>query len=399
MKRNLLPLLKLLTFLLNCNLFCQSYTKSEVTAYQFPLEEINPSVHASVSQFNSADTRFRISLLDKITPIDLHYTQEVESEINYFLTKRRSDIELYIQRSAFYFPLIEQLLDKYDLPLELKYIAVIESGLNPLARSSSGATGIWQFLYSTCSLFDLQVNSYIDERRDIFKSTEAACRYLQYLYRTYNDWNLVLISYNSGPGEVRKAIERSDGKTDYWDIRPMLSQQAQNYIPVFVAMNYLMNYYSLYGIEPRKSDYTWNNVDTLHISYAVTFDQISSILNISVSEIEKLNPVYRRRTIPDLDESCVLILPVNLVPEYIRNEKRIIAATIPEPNYNTLLAYAGSTSDRVMITHIVKSGEYFHKIALHYNCTIENIRAWNNLSTLDAFPGQVLKIWIPNRNE
>ena len=399
MMRNLLPLVYLLLFSPYCILFCQSYSKPEVTAFGFTANTGNPVSAGSNSSGNSPDIRYSIELLNKRTPLDLKYNIEVEAEINYFLTKRRNDLELYIQRSAYYFPLIEQILDKYDLPLELKYIAVIESGLNPLARSSSGATGLWQFLYTTCSLFDLEVNSYIDERQDIFKSTEAACRYLQYLYRTYNDWNLVLTSYNSGPGEVRKAIERSGGKTDYWDLRPLFSEQARDYIPVFIAFNYLMNYYNAYGIVPERSDYIWTDVDTLHINYAVSFDQISSILPISVQEIERLNPVYRIKMIPDLDKPCILLLPKDLIMEYIRNESRIIATSIPETDYNSLLAYAGSTVDKVMVTHIVKSGEYFHKIALRYNCTIENIMAWNNLNSLDVYPGQVLKIWVPNMNE
>jgi len=399
MKRNFFPLPYFVIPFLNINLFCQPYSAPVVTAYQSSADNSIVTKTGSITPGILPDVRHCIETLNKKTPVDLEFNKEVEKAIDYYLAKRRIDIELYIQRSSYYFPIIEQLLDKYDLPLELKYLAVIESGLNPLARSSSGAAGLWQFLFSTCSLFDLRVNSYIDERMDVFKSTEAACRYLQYLYRTYNDWDLVMASYNSGPGEVRKAIERSGGKTDYWEIRSFLPEQARSYIPTFIAINYLMNYYDLYSIVPDKSKYGWSEVDTLQINYAVTFDQISSVLHISVSEIEWLNPVYRRRVIPDLAEPCILILPRYLAPEYIRNEYKIISATIPHIDYNMLLTHAGSTAERVMITHTVERGEYFHKIALHYNCTIENIRAWNNLNTLDAYPGQVLKIWIPCSNE
>jgi len=398
MKRNFFPLLFIIIPFLSQNLFCQSYTGTAGTTFA-SLD--NPNIiSGNPPAFRSSNSlEYGVGTLNKNTPIDLQFNTEVENTINYFLAKRRADIEVYLQRSTYYFPLIEELLDKYDLPLELKYIAVIESGLNPLAKSSSGAVGIWQFLFSTCSLFDLKVDSYIDERRDIYKSTEAACRYMQYLYRTYNDWNLVMAGYCGGPGDVRKAIERSGGKTDYWEIRPFLTEQARNYIPTFIAVDYLMNYYEAYNIAPGKLSYSWSDVDTIQINYSVSFQQIASVLGIPVSEIEWLNPVYRKGIIPDLPEPCILILPKNHILNYIRNESRIIAVSVPEKDYNTLIAFAGTTDNRKMITHTVRSGEYFHKIAINYNCTIENIKAWNNLNSLNAYPGQILKIWIPGKDE
>ncbi len=396
MRRSSYPFVLLFIPFLSFKLFCQSYSEPVARVYEFsPENKVNPSPNLAAADLTSLNIEYGIELLNKNSPIDLQFNAEIEKSINYFLAKRRSDIALYLKRSGYYFPLIEEILDKYDLPLELKYIAVIESGLNPFAKSNSGAVGLWQFLYSTCSLFDLKVNSYIDERRDVYKSTEAACRYLQYLYRTYHDWNLVLASYCGGPGDVRKAIERSGNKTDYWEIRPFLSEQSRSYIPAFVAVNYLMNYYESYGIIPGDFNYSWDDVDTIMINYGVSFQQIASVLDISVSEIEWLNPVYRRGVIPDLPEPCMLILPKDILLEYLRNESKIIALSIPEIDYNTLLAFAGTTDNRIMVTHIVKNGEYFHKIAIEYNCTIENIKAWNNLNDLDTYPGQVLKIWIP----
>ncbi len=398
MKRNFFPLLFIIIPFLSQNLFCQSYTGTAGTTFT-SLD--NPNIiSGNPSAFSSSyNFEYDVGTLNKCTPIDLQFNTEVEKAINYFLSKRRADIKVYLQRSTYYFPLIEELLDKYDLPLELKYIVVIESGLNPLAKSSSGAVGLWQFLFSTCSLFDLKVDSYIDERRDIYKSTEAACRYMQYLYRTYNDWNLVMAGYCGGPGDVRKAIERSGGKTDYWEIRPFLTEQARNYIPTFLAIDYLMNYYEAYDIAPGKLSYSWSDVDTIQINYSVSFQQIASVLGIPVSEIEWLNPVYRKGIIPDLPEPCILILPKDHMLNYIRNESRIIAVSVPEKDYNTLMAFAGTTDNCKLITHTVRSGEYFHKIAINYNCTIENIKAWNNLNSLNAYPGQILKIWIPSKDE
>lgn len=342
---------------------------------------------------------YYFELLDSKTPLDIQLNSDVERYIDLYTGNQRRDLEISLQRSQLYFPIIENILDKYDLPLELKYLAVIESGLNPQARSSSGAMGLWQFLYSTCSLFDLKVDSYIDERCDPYKSTEAACKYLNYLYRTYNDWNLVMASYNGGPGEVRKAIERSGGKTDYWEIRPYLSYQARNYIPKFVAINYLMTYNENYGIKTSKAKISFENTDTLMLNYAVSFAQIAAVINISTEKLKYLNPTYRKNYIPNLDNPCMLVLPSHLVADYLRNENKIISFLVPRPNYNLLRATAGSTENLNKIIHTVKRGEFCHKIALNYNCTIENLKAWNDLTSTTLHPGQTLNIWVNNKME
>ncbi|MBA7617278.1 hypothetical protein ES703_24592 [subsurface metagenome] len=342
---------------------------------------------------------FYIEKLNQQTPLDLIYNKEVKFYIDQFLGGRRNELVQSLSRSGKYFPVIEEILDRYDLPLELKYMAVIESGLNPLAKSKSGAIGLWQFLYNTCSLVDLEVNSYIDERRDPYKSTEAACRYLEYLYDTFHDWNLVLAGYNGGPGEVRKAIERSGGKTDFWEIRPYLSVQTRNYVPAFIAMNYLMNNYEDHGIYFDKSVYNNRNIDTLHIDYAISFNQISLVLDISESTLIELNPIYKRKYIPDLDQPCILILPKETIADYLRYENMIIGFILPKSNYNTLLANAGNTCNREKILHVVSHGEFFHKIAINYHCTFENIKAWNKLDNLTLIPGQILEIWIENNKE
>lgn len=338
---------------------------------------------------------YNLEKLDKSTPMELTYNEEVQYYIDLFLGERRGDLELSLRRATVYFSVIEEMLDRYNLPLELKYIAVIESGLNPLARSKSGAVGLWQFLYNTGLMFDLRVDSYMDERRDIYKSTEAACRYFQYLYKTFNDWNLVMAGYNGGPGEVRKAIARSGNKTDYWEIRPWLSTQAKNYVPAFIAMNYLMNYYYLYEIDFDESAFQHQNTDTIHLNYALSFEQISSVIDIPVSTLENLNPVYKSNYIPDLKEACTLVLPGKAMEEFLRFERIITGHHIPSKDYNQLLAEAGSKENRKRITHVVEEGEYFHAIAIDYNCTIENIIAWNNLKDYTLYPGQILEIWIP----
>jgi membrane-bound lytic murein transglycosylase D len=382
-----------LYYILLSYLLCISQISAQNLTYNFL-----PST-STKTQFNSSlyksELAYEVGIakLNSETPIDFEYNDEVKAYIDLFLGKRSGDLELFLKRSAYYFPIIEEALDRYNLPLELKYIAVVESGLNPFACSKSGAVGLWQFLYNTCSLFDLEVDSYIDERRDVYKSTDAACRYLQYLYLTFRDWNLVMAGYNGGPGEVRKAIQRSGGKTDYWEIRPFLSNQAKNYVPAFIAIGYLMNNYAMYNFDYSPDEYLLKT-DTLHISYAVSFDQISSVLDIPVKELEKLNPAYKRHHIPKLGIPCLLVLPEDRITDYLQAEKKVLEVKLPVESYTTLLAKAGDMADRTRIFHTVQSGEYYHKIALRYNCTIENIKAWNGLSSMVLHPGQILEIWI-----
>ncbi len=348
----------------------------------------------SIPRYPDIFYEYRIAELNKLTPIELDYNEIVREHIENYAVKRRGEFAKIIGLAELYFPIFDDMLDKYDLPLELKYLTIVESGLNANAKSKSGAVGLWQFLLNTCKLFDLEVNSYIDERRDPYKSTDAACRYLKYLYNTYNDWQLVLSSYNSGPGDIRKAIERSNGRTNYWEIRPYLSEQARNYVPAFIASMYLMNHYQEHNIKPEHPRFDFKNIDTIWINYAVSFNQISEITGISTDELKFLNPVYRREYIPDLDKPALLTLPRNKVEIYIKNESRIIGNSEHTKDYNSLVSNAGSTENKTKIIHVVKKGEFFHKIALKYNCTLENIKAWNNLDDNSLYPGQKLIIWV-----
>jgi membrane-bound lytic murein transglycosylase D len=336
----------------------------------------------------------KISELNKTSPVPLDFNPYVKAYIELYTIQRRKEMAVLIGLSQLYFPLFEEILDRNSLPLELKYLTVVESGLNPLAISKSGAVGLWQFLIGTGNMFDLTVNSYVDERRDPVKSTEAACRYLQYLYNTFHDWQLVMASYNGGPGETRKAIERSGGETDYWKIRPLLSEQAQNYVPAFIAMVYIMNHYADHNIKPVPPSYAYRRLDTLHIRYAVSFKQISEIIGLPVEHIRFLNPVYKRDYIPELEYPAVLILPEEKIPVYLKNEDNILGYYVEPLNYNELVKNAGDTENKIRIIHVVEKGEYFHKIALRYGCTIENLKAWNHLDSLSLVPGQKLVIWV-----
>jgi membrane-bound lytic murein transglycosylase D len=337
---------------------------------------------------------YRIAELNINTPVELDYNEAVRYYIDLYTVHRRDEFARIIGLSELYFPFFDEMLAKYNLPLELKYLTIVESGLNPLAVSKSGAVGLWQFLLNTGRLFDLEINSYIDERRDPFKSTEAACRYLNYLYNTFNEWQLVLSSYNGGPGDVRKAIERSNGAIDYWEIRPHLSEQAQNYVPAFIAVTYLMHYYREHQITPIPPPYRYRDLDTLRISYYLTFSQISGMLDIPVEQLRFLNPVYKMDVVPEMSEPAILVLPRDKISLFIQNESKILGKVPETENYHTMMDNAHSTDNKIQIIHVVEKGEFFHKIALQYNCTLENIKTWNNLTDNTLSPGQKLVIWI-----
>ncbi len=340
---------------------------------------------------------YRIAQLNKLSPIALDYNEDVRKYIDLYTGSRKAEMARIIGLSKLYFPIFDDILDRHSLPHELKYLTIVESGLNPLAVSKSGAVGLWQFLLNTSRLFDLEVSSYVDERRDPYKSTESACRYLHYLNTTFHDWQLVLASYNGGPGEIRKAIERCKGETDYWKLRPYLSEQAKNYVPAFIAAFYLMNFYQQHGIVPEVPAYDYRGLDTLHIRYAVTFDQISSCINLPVEQIRLLNPVYRRDYIPERQSGSVLVLPADKISLYLEHETSILGFSLAPNDYNLMVQQSANTEGKTKIIHVVQPGEVTHKIAMKYNCTLENIRIWNNMEGFEVKAGQKLVIWIDEK--
>jgi len=235
----------------------------------------------------------RLARLNQKTPFNVEYNTSLESVIRSFLKRKSGLIERMITASQFYFPLFEQQLDNYDIPVEMKYLAIVESALNPRAKSRAGAKGLWQFMYGTGKMYKLDVNSYVDERSDPIKSTEAACKYLSKLYDIFGDWDLALAAYNSGPGNVNKAIRRSGGRKNYWNIRRNLPRETAGYVPAFLATMYLFEYAKEHGLAYKRADRPYFITDTVRVKSMITFDQISKMTGVSVKELEVLNPSYK----------------------------------------------------------------------------------------------------------
>lgn len=330
----------------------------------------------------------RLALLNSATPFDLTYNSKTKAFINLYALKKRDLTSRFVGLSEFYFPMIEEQLDKHEMPLELKHLAIVESALNSTARSRAGATGLWQFMYSTGKIYDLRVNSYIDDRKDPVKSTVAACKYLKYLHSIYDDWNLALAAYNCGPGNVNKAIRRSGGRKDYWEIYPYLPRETRGYVPAFIAVNYIMNHYEDYEIKPTPSSYSFFSCDTILVDKRISLAHLSEVLNLSEEDILHLNPQYKLGVIPDLEEKQVLRLPTEKLANFLNNESdiyEIYAQTVKsEPTIEVIPQYE---------VYRVKNGDYLGKIASRYNVSIRDLREWNNLRSDNLRIGQRLNIY------
>jgi membrane-bound lytic murein transglycosylase D len=335
----------------------------------------------------------RISQLAKTSPIPLVYNRDVKDMIDLYAVRKRSLTERMLGFAQLYFPMIEELLDRYGIPLELKYLAIVESALNPIARSPVGAGGLWQFMYGTGKQYNLDVNSYVDERSDPYKSTIAACKYLSDLYKIHKDWLLVMAAYNCGNGNVTKAIRRSGGKTDFWQISPFLPKETRDYIPAFIAVTYVMNHASDHNLVPIMPIYKYHEIDTVLVKDFLTFDVLSERLNVSKDELLFLNPEFRKGVIPSTsDKSYLLRLPKRCIADFVNNEAALYAYSDQKKQINVerLLAVRdkGSFSTRKdNLYHKVKSGESLALLSKKYDATIAQLKEWNNLDKR----GRILK--------
>lgn len=358
---------------------------SILNVYNFPIGHV-PTYPDSVY-------KARIDKLDQETPIDLTYNQSVKSFIELYAVRKRELTSKILGLKEIYFPLFEEYLDKYDIPLELKYLAVVESALNPVAGSRAGAKGLWQFMYYTGKLYGLKVTSLVDERYDPYLATDAACRHMKDLYAMFGDWNLVMAAYNSGAGNVNKAIRRAGGVKNYWAIWPFLPKETRGYVPAFIAVVYVMNYASEHNLYPLHPGILYGGIDTIMVNQPLAFDQICEFMNLSKEEVKFLNPMFKADIIPAYNgKTYSLRLPKDQALYFAENEQAIYSyKTKAGIEKEKLVAEIKKATDRQY--HTVRSGENLGLIARKYNVTVNQIKQWNNLRGTMIHPGQQLIIF------
>ena len=330
--------------------------------------------------------------------IEVPYNEIVRRYILRYVKHNPRQLASLQRKADYYFPLFEDILGKYDLPFELCYLPVIESALNPQARSHMGAVGLWQFMPATGKKYGLEVNSLVDERMDPIRSTEAACRFLKALYSIFGDWNLVIAAYNCGPGNVNKAIHRAGGKRDFWSIYPFLPKETRGYLPIFIAASYAMNYAQVHGICPA-SEMLYPVTDTIMTAERQHLKQIAANLDITLEELRRLNPQYARDIIPG-GKDYALCLPIDLSGTYIDQQDTILAYNAKELIHNRrdeidLLqrtSVNGAYSVNGVTYYKIKEGDTLGGIAAKFRVSVKQLKAWNGLTSDFIRAGKTLKI-------
>jgi len=340
------------------------------------------------------------------SPVELSYNQYVRRYIEMYTGRRKELVGIMLGLSDYYFPMFEEIFTYYDIPLELEYCAIIESALNPRAVSRVGATGLWQFMYGTGRMYDLTINSYVDERRDPIKSTHSAARFMKDLYEIYGDWILVIAAYNCGPGSVNKAIRRSGGKKNFWDIYYYLPRQTRGHVPAFIAATYTMNYYKEHNLVPVKIDLPIPS-DTLMITDELHLLQVSEVLGIPIDLLRDINPQYKRDVIPGHSRPFSLKLPMEYSLQFIDLQDSILAykdsilfnkeIKTKAPADYTSSTYLPEPPSKNMtkVSYTVKSGDNLGIIAGWYHVKLSDLKYWNNIYGSMIRSGQQLIVYVP----
>ena len=388
----------------------QDYKNAILFDNQWRAEFIDDSLYDSITKIVKEETfenidfpelssdtlRARLQELDSKTPFHISYNPALETLIKKRLKQRKVHYERLMKLSQYYFPLFEEIFDREGIPLEIKYLAVVESALRPAAKSRVGATGLWQFMFSTGKYYDLEVSSYVDERCDPVRSTIAAAKYLKSLYKSFDDWDLALAAYNSGPGNVTKAIRRSGGYKNYLNIRPFLPSETAGYLPAFLATMYLFEYAPQHGFDVSRHKMPLIKTDTVQIKNIISLKQVSEVIDIDLATLEFLNPSYKLGIIPvTKNKNYVLRLPIETIGAFVSNEEQIYA-------------YAQTEFDRLekplpkfykldtKIRYKVQPGDYLGKIANKFRVKISQIKKWNDLRSDQLKAGSRLTIFTRN---
>ena len=368
---------------------------------EYDSAEMNPYGYefGEVPIFTEDVYQQRIEQLASQTTLPMVYNPAVRAKIDNYVFRFRAFTGRMLGLSYVYFPMFEEMLDKYNMPLELKCLAVVESALNPLAVSRVGAKGLWQFMYATGKQYGLKSNSLVDDRFDPMKETEAACRFMLDLYSRYKDWFLVLAAYNSGPGTVNKAIARAGGVMDYWAICPYLPVETQNYVPTFIAINYVIHCAKEHNLYPLAPDMLISGTDTVTVRDVLTFAQLNEALGVTIKDLETYNPQYTKGIIPASDTIFyVLRLPSQYAVQFAAREKEIYAyktreqidkEKVLEEAKKAVVVAPPKAKTRY---HTVKKGETLSGIAKKYKVSVNNIKKWNNLKSNTIRTNQRLRV-------
>ena len=373
-------------------LIAEKFNRSSFDTIQYVIDD-KDIIGNTTSMLSTDLLKTRLHDLNLKTPFHLAYNPSLEKVINSYLKYRTKYYPALMAKAQYYFPMFEQYLDQFDVPLEMKYLAIVESALRPDARSRVGATGLWQFMYGTGIMFDLKVNSYVDERQNPVKATIAACKYLSHLYEIFGDWDLALAAYNSGPGNVSKAIKRSGGYRNYWNIRPYLPRETASYVPAFYATMYIFEYAEAHNIYPAAPNIFHFETDTIQVKRTVTFDQISAKTNIDTDLLSFLNPSYKLDVIPYVkDKNYAVRLPRKNMIDFLEKEEDIyVLAKEDEGKLEKPLTKFFEMDKR--IRYKVKNGDYLGKIAEKFGVRVSQIKRWNSMRNHRLKIGQRLSIY------
>ncbi len=342
------------------------------------------------------DTLYKQRLLDMVSPIHLPYNYIVRNFINQYLNGRWSSLSSVLALSKYYFPIIEEALHAAGLPMELRYLPVIESNLSIRATSRMGAVGLWQFMPATGKNLGLEINSLVDERCDVLKSTRAACKFLAYLYKVYGDWTLTIAAYNCGPGNVNRALTRAgESCKTFWDIYDFLPRETRGYVPKYIAAAYAYTYHQAHNIEPKATP-ACIATDTVMVNRVMHLGQVASTLNIPIETLRDLNPQYKLDIVPATKKAYSLRLPTRYTSEFLQSEKEIYAKdSLYLKEYINPANLEKKRAEGVGYFYTVRKGDNLGVIAKRNRCTVKELMKWNRLKSTVIRPGQKLRIEKP----
>ncbi len=359
----------------------------------FVVPEVDLSALNAAPRFKKEVYQKRLDSLTKQIPLD--YNNYVQAYIDLYAYRKREQVERMLGLSEYYFPMVEKVFKEYNIPTEFKYLAIVESALNPYAVSYVGATGMWQFMFTTAKMYDLEITSHVDERRDPYLATHAAAKYFVDMYRRYNDWLLVIAAYNCGPGNVNKAIRRAGGgKKTFWEIRQYLPQETRGYVPAYIAATYIMNCAEQHNLYPSYPNFSFLT-DTVHITRPVRFNDINQLCGVNLEELKVLNPIFKKDFIPAYTDKYIIKVPATR-KDLVSNYRDSLYALFPAASTNetefVLNVDPMAKSKVIYKTHVVKRGESLGRISNKYNVSVADLKKWNNLKRNTIVAGQRLKV-------